>query len=156
MTYLIVLLGIALIGGWFRYNLNMSAATAKISRALAGGAVEPGLQDAITPPLLALNYYVCFIAAVFAWFGLPMSANWSSLTVFLALFLGAASAPATLVPPVDSPYWARRIRGSLCKRGARYGRWGKTDRATAMLGLASRIERAFPDTLRPSDMAATK
>src|SRR5687767_10936870 len=76
--------GLAALGAWFRYNLNLSKASADISRAMAGGAVEPGLQDAITPPLLAFSYYVCFVATVAAYFGLPVFDDWSIVAVILA------------------------------------------------------------------------
>ena len=156
MSHWIILLGLAIAGGWFRYNLNMSEATAKISQSMASGDVEPGLQDAITPPLLALNYYACFVVTVGAYFGLPTGADWSILLVLLALWLGAASAPASLVPPADSPYWVRRVYRSLRERGRRYTRRGKKGRADTMTALADRLERTFPDALQSPWAPATK
>lgn len=149
-------MGLAALGAWFRYNLNLSKASADISRAMAGGAVEPGLQDAITPPLLAFSYYVCFVATVAAYFGLPVFDDWSIVAVILALGLGGACASPKLVPGVDSPYWVRVMHRSLRDRAQRYARRGKDAGADAMKELAGRMERTFPSALQPSDSGATR
>jgi hypothetical protein len=144
------------LGGWFRYGLNLSAASADISRALAGGADEPGLQDAITPPLLALGYYACFVATIVAYFGLPIYRDWSSPTIMIALFLGGAGASPRLVPGVDSPYWVRTMHRSLLSRSERYARHGRTARADAMKELAERLERTYPNALQSVEVSPTR
>jgi hypothetical protein len=144
------------LGGWFRYGLNLSAASADISRAMAGGADEPGLQDAITPPLLALGYYACFIATIVAYFGLPIFRDWSTLTVLAALCLGGACASPKLVPGVDSPYWVRTMHRSLRDRSERNARHGRTARADAMKQLADRLERTYPNALQSVEVSPTR
>lgn len=154
MIDLIVLLGIAVIGAWGRYNLNLSAATATISRALAQGTVESGLRDIITPPLLTLGYYACFVAALAAYLGLSVFGDWSVLPVLLALLIGGVCAPSRFAPGADSPYWARLVHRSLRQRHTHYMRRGIGDRADAMIELAGRVERAFPDVALPAETAA--
>jgi hypothetical protein len=154
MSDWVVYLGLAILGAWFRYNFNLSKASADISRAMAGSAIEPGLQDAITPPILAFNYYVCFVATLVAYLGLPILDDWSVFTVLLVLCLGGACASPPLVPSADSPYWVRVMHRSLLGRAQRYARRGKEDRADAMMDLAGRLERIFPDA--PQRQAVTK
>jgi hypothetical protein len=144
------------LGGWFRYGLNLSAASANISRAMTGGAVEPGLQDPITPPLLALSHYACFIATIVAYFGLTMFRDWSALTIAIALCLGGACASPKLVPGVDSLYWVRTMHRSLRDRSERYARHGRTARADAMKELTERLGRTFPNALQSVEVSPTK
>lgn len=156
MTYLIAFLAGAAFSGWFGYNLNMSTATARISRALAGDAIETGLQDAITPPLLALNYYACFISAILVYFALGIFGDSNVFVITFAFWLGGVCTPDKFVPNVDSPYWVRIVHRSLRERMARYAHRGKDDRATTMTELASRLEVAFADMLQPMEVPATK
>jgi hypothetical protein len=144
------------LGGWFRYGLNLSAASATISRAMSGDAAEPGLQDAITPPLLALSHYACFIATIVALLWPSVFGDWSSLTVLVVLGLGGACASPRPVPGMDSPYWVRTMHRSLRSRSARYARHGKSARADATKELADRLERAFPDALQSAEAIATR
>lgn len=156
MSAWIGFVGLAALGVWFRYNLNLSQASAEISRAMAGGATEPGLQDAITPPFLALSYYICFVAILVAYFGLPIFNDWNIFAVILALGLGGACASPKLVPGVKSPYWVGVIHRSLRGRSERYARHGRKARADAMKELADRLERTFPNALQSAEASLTK
>jgi hypothetical protein len=145
-------LGFASLGVWLRYHLVLSKASAEISRSIAGGAVEPGLQDAITPPLLAASYYLCFIAAVAAYF-----LQTSRFGVghgpegLLLLQLSAACAGRLSFPTPHRPYWVRLMHRSLLSRTDRHARRGNEARADTMRILAARLAQTFADTLQPAE-----
>jgi hypothetical protein len=151
---------LVVLGVWLGYSLVLSKASRDISRAMARGANEPGLQDAITPPILALSYYACFIAWI-AGYSLQLyyfGVLHGILGLFAMSFGGAALAARFpgLVPNDNSPYWVRVMHRSLLSRAERYRRRGNQARADAMRMLATRMEHTFSEVLQPAEARLTK